>query len=128
MEIEKQVSNMLAYGLIQPSTSPFSSPMLLVRKKDGSCRFCIYYHMLNALTVNSTFPILVIDGLLDELSLVRWLSSLDLQAGFNQIRLAPRKEHKIAFQMHWGHFEFTVMAFGLTSVPNTFQGAMNTRL
>lgn len=70
----------------------------------------------------------MIDELLDKLSLARWFTSLDLRAKFNQIRLAPGEEHKTAFQTHWGHFEFTLMAFGLTGTPNTFQGAMNTTL
>lgn len=70
----------------------------------------------------------MIDELLDELSSVWWFTSLDLRAGFNQIRLAPGEEHKTTFQTHWGHFEFTVMAFGLTGALNTFQGAMNITL
>jgi len=84
--------------------------------------------MLNALTVKSKFPILVVDELLDESAQARWFSCLDLRAGFNQIRLAPGEEHKTAFQTHWGQFEFTIMAFGLTGAPNTFQGAVNTTL
>lgn len=84
--------------------------------------------MLNSLTVKSTFSIPVVDELLDELSQAQWFSCLDLRAGFNQIRLAPGEEHKTAFQTHSGQFEFTVMAFGLTGAPNTFQGAMNTML
>lgn len=127
-KIKTQVTDMLQNGLIQSSKSAFSSPVLLVRKKDGGWQFCVNYRMLNALTVKSKFPIPVVDELLDELSGAFWFSVLDLRAGFNQIRLAPGEEHKTAFQTHWGHFKFTVMSFGLTGAHNTFQGAMNTTL
>jgi len=92
-EIEKQVSEMLQSGMVQPSLSAFSSPVLLVRKKDGMWRFYVDYRMLNALTVKSKFPILVVDELLDESAQARWFSCLDLRAGFNQIRLAPGQHH-----------------------------------
>jgi hypothetical protein len=119
-EIKWQVLDMLQSGLIQPSNSPFSSTVLLVKKKDGSFRFCVDFRQLNAITAKSKYPIPVIEELLYELQGASWFSSLDLIADYHQTHLRQGEEPKTAFQTHSGQYEFRVMAFGLSGAPATF--------
>lgn len=116
---------MLAKGWIQPSTSPFASLALLVKKKTGDWRLCVDFRRLKAQTIKNKYPLPVIEELLDEPQGATWFTLLDLCSGFHQIRMAPGEEFKTAFQTHHGHFEYRVMPYGVTGGPATFQTVMN---
>ena len=123
-EVARHLEQMQEKGVIKPSSSPWASPIVLVCKKDGTMRFCIDYRKLNAVTKADKFPLPRIDDLLDQLGKAQYFSTLDLAAGYWQIRINETSKEKTAFTTHQGLYEFQVMPFGLTNAPAVFQRLM----
>lgn len=115
---------MLGQGVIQPSCSPWASPIVLVKKKDGKFRFCIDYRKLNVVTKKDTYPLPRVDDLLDALSGSRYFSTLDLRSGYWQVGVAPEDWEKIAFVTPDGLWEFACLPFRVSGGPATFQRAI----
>lgn len=122
------VDDMLKKGIVQPSTSAWASPIVLVPKRDGTLRFCVDYRKLNAMTKKDVYPLPRIDDILDTLGNSRYFTTLDLASGYWQIEMDPASREKSAFITHHGLFEFCRMPFGLCNAPATFQRLMQTVL
>ncbi len=124
VEIERQVQDLLKEGLITKSNSPWSSPVVLVSKKDGSKRLCIDYRQLNAVTTKDAYPLPRIDESLDALGGAQWFSTLDLASGYWQVELDDDAAKKSAFSTSSGLYEWKVLPFGLCNAPSTFERLM----
>ena len=123
-EVEKQVQKLLKKKLIEPADSAWSAPVVLVRKKDNSWRFCIDYRKLNAVTRHDAYPLPRIDESLDALTGSQLFSTLDLVSGYWQVPLSPDAQDKSAFITRSGLWKWKVLPFGLTSAPACFQRLM----
>jgi O-acetyl-ADP-ribose deacetylase (regulator of RNase III) len=122
-EISRQTSEMLKAGIIQPSDSAWGSNVVLVKKHDGSRRFCVDYRKLNAVTIMTSWPIPTMADIYDVISQqnVTVYSTLDLKAGYHQVMLDPATAHKTAFETHEGKFVYNRLNFGLCNAVSFFQ-------
>ena len=127
-ELQVQLAELLRRGFIEPRKSPCGALVFFVKKADGSLRMVCDCHDLNRIMIKNQACSLNIDDLFDAVQGSTYITKLDLRSGYNQIRIAEAAIPKTAINTPFGHFQFTVMGFGLTNAPATFLTLMNTIL
>ncbi|PIK37872.1 hypothetical protein BSL78_25295 [Apostichopus japonicus] len=123
-EVQEHVRKLLAKGVIKPSTSPYASPVVLVRKTDGTLRLCVDYRKLNGKTRKDAYPLPRIQESLDALTNAKWFSTIDLISGYHQVEMAEEDAQKTAFITPFGLYQYVRMPFGLCNALGTFQRLM----
>ena len=124
-DVIKELQEMKDDGIVEESTSEWASPLVIVKKKDGSNRICVDYWKLNAKTKFDAYPMPRIDDLLDNIGQSKYLTTLDLMKGYWQVQMDERDKEKTAFTSPLGLLQFTTMPFGLNGAPATFQRLMD---
>lgn len=124
-EVEELIKDMSERGVIERSNSPWAAPIVLVKKKDGSSRFCVDYRGLNEVTKKDSYPLPRIDDLFSTLAGSKWFSTMDLQSGYWQVEMDCQDKEKTAFTNGSGLWQFNVMPFGLCNAPATFERVMD---
>jgi hypothetical protein len=124
-ELQLQLKELVKKGYICPNVSPWGAPVLFVKKKDGTLRLCTDFRQLNKVIVKNKYPLPRIDYLFDQLKDAEIFSKIDLRSGYHQVRIKDEDIGKTAFRTRYGHYEFTVVSFGLTNAPVVFMCLMN---
>lgn len=122
--VKAHINQLIEAQVIRESSSPYATPIVLVKKKDGSLRMCIDYRLLNSKMRKDTFPLPRIEESLDALAGAHWFSTLDLTSGYNQVPISEADKPKTAFCTLFGLFEWNRMMFGLCNAPSMFQRLM----
>jgi hypothetical protein len=120
-----KLKELLDLGLICPSVSPWGAPVIFIQKKDGLWRLCIDYHQLNKATIKNQYPLPRIDDLFNQMKGAMVFSKIDLRSGYHQLWIKEDGVPKTTFKMRFGHYEFTILSFGLTKSPGVFMSLMN---
>jgi hypothetical protein len=121
-----QLKYLLKKGYIIPSVSHWGAPVLFVKKKDGiTLRLCIDFRQLNKITIKNKYPLPGIDDLFDQLKGARMFSKIDLRSGYHQVRIKEEDTNETTFSTRYGHYEFTVVPFGISNAPKKFMCLMN---
>jgi hypothetical protein len=125
VELKMQLQELTDKGFIRPGASPWGSPVLFVKKKDGSMWMCVDYNSLNAITIKNKYPLPRIDDLLDQLQKAKYFSKIDLRYDYHQMKIRPEDVLKTTFVTRYSQYEFMVVSFGLTNAPTYFMNMMN---
>lgn len=123
--MKKEVDYLLDHGLAEPSNSPWASPSLLVPKPDGTSRLCTDYRKINRVTIPDSYPLPLIEELVDSIGQAKFITKIDMQKGYYQIGLTENAKNISAFITPFGLYNYTVMPFGMCNAPATFQRAIN---